>query len=352
MFASLKKLTLMLAAVSALASCHEKDPLLIGVPPNQRKTTGVQVFTPMVDILFVIDDSGSMAAYQQDLADNVDLFLSGFNKNRAINYHIGVISTGEKAVQGGGRPGMGKGAGGGHLSGGIKYIDNHTPNGLALLKENMLMGINGTGYERMFSPTYLALTEPNLSGWNSGFYRKNAALAIVMITDAEEQSNFDDTFSPRSSSDPLYFSPQSFYDFLLGLKGHDVRKVLTYGAIIPEPNSLNCVTDDPNMTHDRITEFFRLSKGITYTLCEPNWGKKLANVGEDLVDKVGKRIRMDRRPQQNSIEVYYGTQQIPADQANGWTYDPNDNSIVLGDGLILDPNQPANTQIEIDFEPM
>lgn len=336
-------------AVASILGCQAKDPLLIGTPPNQRKAAGLtqQNFNPTIDILFVIDDSGSMGTHQQNLAANIDLFLDGFKRSRIIDYHIGAISTAEEVSGSNG----GAGEGGGRLNGQTRFIDKNTPNGLSVLRDNMLMGINGSGYERMFSPTVLALTEPNLSGWNAGFYRKNAHLAIVMITDAEDQSNMDDGLIPRGPGHQLNMDPQRFYDFLVRLKEQDKSKVLTYGAIIPEGTPTDqCFFDDMNMLHTRITQFFQLSRGTALNLCEQNWGEKLAEIGKDLATKVGKRVILDRRPRLNSIQVFYGTQVIPSDSLVGWSYDPTDNSITFGSKLVLD-EQPNDPQLEIYFEP-
>src|SRR3954469_18675110 len=50
-------------------------------------------YDPLVDILFVIDNSGSMGSHQANLAQNIGLFIDQIKKNVNLNFHIGVIST-------------------------------------------------------------------------------------------------------------------------------------------------------------------------------------------------------------------------------------------------------------------
>jgi hypothetical protein len=45
-----------------------------------------------VDVLFVMDNSGSMAEEQQSVVDSFSTFLEGFTAER-IDYHIGIVST-------------------------------------------------------------------------------------------------------------------------------------------------------------------------------------------------------------------------------------------------------------------
>lgn len=52
-----------------------------------------KTYHPLVDILFVIDDSGSMGQKQNILSKNSELFIDQFLKIKSIDYHIGVTSS-------------------------------------------------------------------------------------------------------------------------------------------------------------------------------------------------------------------------------------------------------------------
>ncbi len=336
-----------------LTSCKNADQKLVGTRPlDRRKAAGSewQTFGSQVDILLVVDDSGSMDTHQKNLARNLDLFAEGLKANGFIDYHIGVISTAEAVATS--TIGSGMGPGGGRLNGNFRFIDRTTPNGFEEMKKNILMGISGSGYERMFSPTRLALTEPNLSGWNAGFYRNSAFLAVIYITDAEDQSDRSDGSGSRPSSDPNNITPQAMYDFLVSLKGGNAQKVLVYGTWVPlGVPSATCHWDDDSMPHVRLDSFFNIAHAKTYSLCDPDYGKKLGDIGKDLTSRIGRRVMLDRRPNKETIQIFYGSQQIFPDAENGWSYDPESNSIIFGRKIIWSEQRPG-TNIEVGFDPI
>lgn len=316
-----------------LMACEQPSPKLVGEPPREfRKQEGteLQTFNPAVDILFIIDDSGSMSTHQLNLRNNVDLFTNGISSNKFVDYHIGVITTDTTL-----NPAVN--SGGGVLVGRPNIIDRNTVNGSFYLKQNIMVGVNGSGYERVFDPLKMALTEPMLSTLNMGFYRPSAYLAVVVITDAEDQSDQMDQ--------------NQTYQFLLDLKNGDSSKILTYGVIIPSNDTTGCARDEMDQTPTRIEDFFNLSRGKYYGLCDPDYGTKLAQIGADLVERVGRRVLLDRRPVIETISVRYGSQLIPPGAEAGWSYDATDNAIILGRAIKWS-DQPQGTSVQVDFQPV
>jgi len=311
-----------------LAACNNASPKLVGEPPREtRKTEGteLQTFNPSVDILFVIDDSGSMWTHQNNLRVNADLFTAGLLNNKFVDYHIGVISTSVQKQW--------SGAGGGELYGRVPWIDRSTPNGAQVLKDNIMIGTNGDVTEKVFDPLVKALTDPVLSNQNAGFYRPSAHLAVVVITDAEDQS--------------VLYDPLQTTAFLFGLKGGISQKILTYGVIVPSLDATDCSRDSWDKPL-RLEQFFDLTKGSYYGLCDSDYGTKLARIGADLVERVGRRVLLDRRPILDTVRVTYGSQEITPDADFGWSYDAGENSIVLG-RRILWSDQPLGTTVQVQF---
>jgi hypothetical protein len=315
-----------------LTACENASPKLVGEPPREtRKSAGteLQTFNPSVDVLFVIDDSGSMYTHQKNLQDNVDLFTNGISTNKFVDYHIGVISTSDTFSS--------TGHGGGVLAGRTKIVDRATINGASILKENIMVGISGSGFEKVFDPLHMALTDPVLSTKNQGFYRPSAYLAVVIITDAEDQSEV--------------FDAAKIHQFLLDLKKGDSSKILTYGVVIPTNDPTDCSRDEYNRPPQRIEEFFSLTKAQFYSLCDPDYGTKLSRIGGDLVERIGRRVLLDRRPIIETVEVTYGAQVILPDPETGWSYDATDNAIVLGRKIAW-TEQPDGTTVEVYFKPV
>ncbi|MBK9041530.1 MAG: hypothetical protein IPL83_20660 [Bdellovibrionales bacterium] len=280
------------------------------------------IFKPQVDILFVVDSSGSMMTHQRNLSSNIDLFTNGLSRTQILDYHIGVTTTdfeyGDVGV----------------LRGTPSFVERSTTDGLVRLKNNLLVGTSGSGTESVFYPTYQALSEPNLSGVNRLFYRSQAYLALVFVTDAADHS--------KMSADALY-------QFLMNLKSWDKDKLIAYGVIVPSADDI-CQRDDPRMKPLSIEEFLHMVKGLSFSLCATDFGNRLGEIGDDLVKKVGMFIPLKQLPVVSTIRIRYGKQEIPEDLKRGWSYDPERVGINLGAEIELE-EQSAGTDLEIGFIP-
>src|SRR5688572_10955683 len=149
----------------------------------QRQADGI------VDILWVVDDSGSMTNQRQTLANNFSRFLDDLLALQ-VRFQMGVISTNHNDR--------------GTLRGTTKIITNSTPNPRQVFLQNTTFPPSRARLEQGLRMLELALTEPNLSGANAGFLRPNAALAVIVVTDEDDSSY----------GDPAYYSR-----FLRSLKG-------------------------------------------------------------------------------------------------------------------------------------
>src|SRR5262249_19314996 len=155
-----------------------------------------------------------------------------------------------------------------------------------------------------------ALSPPLVNGVNRGFLRDGAYLAIIPVTDAEDQSAHNNELS--------------LYNFLLSLKNGEAYKLLGYGAIIPTNTAFpNCSRDD-GTTPKRIEAFLSMLSTAPHNvmeLCAPDFGAQLGMLGKNLVDRISRVIVLKRAPVLDSIVVRYGTQIIPRDAEAGWSFD-------------------------------
>ncbi|MFP5520658.1 MAG: vWA domain-containing protein [Bdellovibrionia bacterium] len=320
-------LTSALLAMS-MVSCSPDVPKLKPRPEvrNDKVTadTGTFVFTPEVDILFVVDSSGSMSTHQDNLANNIDIFVRNFTNSIQIDYNVGVVTTDMSSSRYGGR-----------LQGAFKFITPRTPNGLSEMAANLVVGTNGSWEEMSFDPAAAALSQPLVDTWNLGFYRQSAHLAVIFITDAEDQSRM--------------YDPQAFYNFLVNLKGFK-EKVLGYGVIVPSSAGMSCERDE-NVRPARIESFLGMTINAgknVMSLCDPDFGTRLSDISKDISKYVGGVIYLNRAPIIETIEVRYGTQIIPNGYGKGWVFDPRKNAIILGDEIEWLP-QPLGTKIQVNF---
>lgn len=327
-----QRLSYSVAFVGALAmglvACSPETPKLVPRPEVKKervRNVGTRVsFNPRVDIMFVVDDSGSMSTHQQNLSKNIQLFTAGIQSNQILDYNIGVITTSMDS--------FGRTRGGGQLVGTPTYVSRSTPGGMQTLARNLLVGTDGSGQEQFFGPLMAALTPPLITGGNAGFYRSDAYLVTVFITDTDDQTE-------NLQADQVYAS-------LLNMKSGDKEKIITYGVFIPSVDR-NCDRSGEEEPR-KLERWFTLSGGKTLGLCDPDYGQKLAAIGDDLAERVGKTMYLSRPPDPNTISVQYGTQVIPNDAAQGWVYDPVRNALVFGDQIEWVPQAPGS-QVEVDF---
>lgn len=315
------KLLYLLPLVVLISCQSEPGPKKIPFEPSKKtdKKLNDVSFNPAVDILFIIDDSGSMSGYQQKLVQNASLFIERFFKTKFIDYHVGVTTStiGNKGKL--------------EVYDGFRYVTRDTVDGANVLKNLMNVGTGGSGYEEFFSIHISALSEPQLSGENKGFYRKDAKLAIFVLTDTEDQSDY---------------SMMESYEFLKDLKDGDERQLHYVTAFIEQSQS-GCSNEGiPPRKLKAMAEEHK-DRGYLFDLCQPDYGADLAQVASDLVRAVS-TIELDEVPDVTTIKVTYGDYVIPNDPEKGWVYNPDTNVLYLSPKI--DIREPEPQQLNISFE--
>jgi hypothetical protein len=169
---------------------------------------------PAVDVLFVVDNSGGMIAEQRQLGESMQEFLPSLESAFEEDYHIAVVTTGvasescplcdgshtssclnQTGEDGRFQDRLGKNQG---TDGSPAYTFEHDQtcrvvsslNSYCLYdqveqKGTLLVGYNGCGTERGLAAVRKALGDL-AGGYNSGFLRKDAALAVVVVSTEED----------------------------------------------------------------------------------------------------------------------------------------------------------------------
>lgn len=183
--------TMVLCGCQDITFDRDDEPALTPNPPDLedpiRTDVVVQHTKPKVDVLWVIDDSGSMDLEQRKLTESFDAFMAFF-EDSGLDWHIGVTTT-DTSVTGPGKRGELR------LGGGLRYLTDEVSDPVGRFRELALVGISGSGDERGLQAAQLALTDPLRSTQNSGFYRDDAALHVIVISDEDDQSHPDPTQS-------------------------------------------------------------------------------------------------------------------------------------------------------------
>ena len=169
-----------------------------------------------MDILFVIDDSGSMGEEQSNLSTNFPMFVSVLDEfrtddGRPIDYRIGVTTTGRDGTYianltidlGTGSPLMqtiredmdgdngalrrGDGCG---LS--VPFLSRSDDDVAGKFSCVANVGTSGPSVEMPLLMTQWAVADRVSDGTNAGFLRDDALLAVVILTDEDDCSRTDD----------------------------------------------------------------------------------------------------------------------------------------------------------------
>ena len=140
---------------------------------NQSKYCAHKDRRPELDMIFVIDNSGSMKQEQHNLATNLDRFLDQFLSDK-ISFHITVTTTDSKDRVGGFLCNY-KNCAGQNVS----VSDTKTR-----LKNAIRAGTGGSGTEKSFQPIV------DLKQRQADFFRPKSTLAFFFLTDEDDQSSF------------------------------------------------------------------------------------------------------------------------------------------------------------------
>ena len=209
-----------------------------------------------MDILFVIDDSGSMGEEQSNLASNFPQFINILDAYQTqsgdfLDYRVAITSTGRDVDYTVDIPGFGqlpmseKGMNGTFVeSCGMsrRWLERADTDVASTFQCAAELGTSGPSLEMPLRTTEMAFTDRMSDGTNSGFHRDDALLALVVLTDEDDCSREDNNFSIGTTdacdpSNPQIVSTQHYEQFLDTVTGQRGRWAT---AVIAGPGPGSC----------------------------------------------------------------------------------------------------------------
>jgi hypothetical protein len=290
------------------------------LPAGQQEDVFVQATSPKSDVLFVIDNSGSMEGEQDLLARNFPRFMDWF-LDSGVDYHIGVVTTDmyDRAQTGLLRS-----------SDGIRWLDPETPNPQTHFVDMAAVGIDGANDERGRAAAYTAI-ELRARTDNAGFLRDEASLHLVAVTDEEDESG----------RDPI--TRREFISYLQFLKDPPART--TFSSIVGPDESGNDCDAEPGTDYLEIT---RAVGGVERSICSDDWGSVLDELGF-LAVGYRRDFYLSRTPAPGTLEVLVQTDASEVsmpEPSPEWTYRADVNAVSF-DGTYLPP---SSSVIRIRYE--
>ncbi len=283
-----------------------------------------------VDVLFVIDNSGSMSNKQNELAKNFKEFVkiaTLWNND----YHIGVVTTDV------GDPGQ---SGKLMQTGGVRIVTKGDPDPTGKLLNLANQGANGSGDEQGLEAAYLALKLPLTAdtmkpctadkdcggggaecvlnpddgkkacgGHNRAFLRKNAALEIVVLSDEEDSS-------PSK--------PDFYANYFYSIHGTGNKSLFHFHAIAGDPNS-GCKSNGGADAGNRYYDIVQKTGGKFGSICAPDYAQFLKDIGNAAFG-LTEQYFLTRTPEPSTIDVKING--VPCALAgDSWSYDGASNSV-------------------------
>ena len=398
MFTSIR-LGLILTALLgvALVGCGKK-PATFSLLPEAEEFSQSVASNNKVDILWVVDGSGTMVNHQANLANNFRAFIDGFVSKgfdyrmavtsvdawvRERNYNAGACTTNPNpsmspntiytssadckatlATYGdltkfrdgdiygavGGAPGVRSG----------KYlITSAMPEAdvVTTFATNVKVGVRADGTRESGFQSIRAVLRRNADGsigYNgethtdlASFRRPDAFLAVIIVTDEEDQG--------RKPDNTTYASTQEYVDaFKTFMDGYTAsvegaRRYNVSAITIDDINNCSYGLHAQATQGDRYVAIAQATNGVVGSICSQDFSAKLGEIAGRIA-VLSTRFPLSREPVSGTIYVRVDGNVIPQDMVNGWTYvREGDFHYVEFHGSAI-PQQGA--AINIDYDPL
>ncbi len=281
----------------------------------------VQTNGTEVDVLFVVDNSGSMGDEQNNLASNFSNFITAA-AGWSADYHIGVTSTDMDADSG-------------RLIGTPRFVTNAD---WQAFENNVRLGDSGSATEQGLAASQAALSLPRTAdsdvacsddagcpepercydgfcgGSNRGFLRSDAALEVVYVSDEEDSSPADLNF---------------YINFLKSIKGFYNENMFHAHAIVGPAGG--CSTSSGNggaAAGLRYIDVANATGGNVGSVCSPSFASHLTSIG-DIAFGLRTQFFLSRVADPGTIEVTVAGAGCTDGGGSNWVYDAASNSVIF-----------------------
>lgn len=287
-----------LASLLLIPSC--KDEGLRNIPPPDVQVDAYfQRAASKVDVLWVVDDSGSMAPRQENLAKNFASFIDLFSR-ASIDFRIGVATTDIFKTPG-------------QLRGSPKVLTPKTPSLATAFAGNIRVGTSGSPYESGMQAAQLVLdaqkaaNEPKQAVYEAcrvdcatapvpdtceltcdgkagiDFLRPDAYLYVIFVTDEEDES----------AQDVRYF-----WRYFETIKGVGNDGLVTTAAIAGDVPKNTCGAT-PGARYKQLSD---LTGGELGSICDESFASTLRKLATSAVG-LKRKFALSKAPNEATLAV-------------------------------------------------
>lgn len=352
-----------LVMVFATTGCGPDSASFSILPDGSTFFQGTQ--SAPIDILWVIDNSGSMRSSQDNLARNFPSFIQGFAENN-YDFQMGVTATDAYVALPSMTPIYNSLPSGHYLKQapqanwsrfrdgaathtGVYILNKLTPSLQSTFVTNATLGTNGLGDERMFQSMRTALD----SDLNTGFLRSNGFLAVIILTDEDDFSHDGTNYLDGQYSSPALHSVDSYRQYLDTLTSSTgTRRNYNVHAISIQDTACRDYlngTGSGRRVATRVNELATVTGGIKGSLCDSEFSNSLQQIAQNII-QLSTQFYLSRLPIESTIKVLINGALVPqafSPSDNGWTYNATANSIMFQGTAV----PPQGAQIQVNFDP-
>ena len=262
-----------------------------------------------VDILFVIDNSGSMGSNQTNIKNNFDTFMNAFSA-AGVSYQIALITTDSSDFVG-------------------DIITNATADPVTEFNDQIdSIGTRGSAYEKGLWYAYESTTAGDASpGSTTGFFRSSARLVVVYVSDEADYSH--QTYGSGGSTTMV---PSDYSSSLISLKS-SADLVIAHAIAGDYPSG--CTTNGGAQFGDGYYDVVNDLGGTFMSICASDWSTTMDTLARDSLSQ--SMFALSGQPIEDTIEVL-----VDGVISSDWTYDAGYNavsfSIAPPDGSSVDIN--------------
>jgi hypothetical protein len=309
----MRRLLLPVAAallVASGASCREERFQRV-LPPGVRVDAYAQSAAKKIDVLWVVDNSGSMAAHQDNLARNFRSFIDAFSQG-GVDFRLGITTT--DIFRDAGR-----------FRGPV--LTPETPGLQDAFATAIRVGTDGSAYEAGLEAARLALDRQRRANQPATdavaacrlkcpagrdaaacqescvaanpvpFLRPDAFLYIVFVTDEEDRSSQD---------------VRGFYREFMSAKGVGNDGMVTTAAIMGDVPAPACDTANPGTRYKQLSD---LTGGEVGSICDAEFATALERLANNAIG-LKRRFALEEEPDLDTLEVFV---RLPCDAPDART---------------------------------
>jgi hypothetical protein len=297
-----------LMLISFVLACGSEQGIYLMDGHDQFMQRG----TDYVDILWVIDDSSSMASEQTLVSEGFQNFIYALAPTDNTGVQMGVITTDMDADN----PDRGALLGEPAI---LTQAENFVVNFI----QRVEVGVDGSDMERGLEAAWFALTDPSVASRNSGFLRDDANLAVIFVTDENDCS--DEGGLPAGAEGRTCYDAtdklvpvNEYVDRFNSLKGEGLYTIA--GGILGPSVESGCQDSWPGHRYSTLIE---QTGGVEGNICETDYRGMMTELGNRITGPMTV-FTLSEIPIPESIEVVVGDTVVPE---GWWLWDEEYNTI-------------------------